>query len=56
MKLDQEHILYLKKNFVDIKSLKHPNVLYYRALFFEPKSSKCYLVMDYVPFPDLEHI
>ena len=41
---------------MEIKSLKHPHILSYRSLFFEPKSSKCYLVMEYVPFPDLEHV
>lgn len=32
--LDREHILFLKKNFTDIKALKHEHVIGYHALFF----------------------
>ncbi len=51
--LDAERVMELKKNFIDIKKLKHPNVLNYKAIFFEMKSESCHLVMDYLPFPDL---
>lgn len=54
--LDREHILHLKKNFMDIKALRHPHILTYKALFFEPKVSKCYLVTNYLPFPTLEEV
>jgi len=35
MLLDREHILYLKENFIDIKRLKHPNIISYKAIFFD---------------------
>lgn len=33
--LEKEHILHLRTNFMDIKGLKHPNILTYKALFLE---------------------
>lgn len=54
--LDREHILFLKKNFMDIKALNHEHVIRYKALFFEMKSSTCHLIMNYLPFPDLLHL
>ena len=53
IQLDLEHTLYLKQNFIDIKNLKHPNIIRYKAIFFEMKHERCHLVMDYLPFPDL---
>ena len=52
--LDREHILQFKKNFMQIKSLDHPHILTYKALFFEQQISKCYLVTNFLPFPNLE--
>lgn len=54
--LDREHILFLKKNFMDIKALNHEHIIRYKALFFEMNSSTCHLIMDYLPFPDLLHL
>jgi len=54
--LDREHILFLKKNFTDIKALRHEKIIRYRALFFEMKTETCYLVMEFLPFPDLLHL
>lgn len=56
IRLDSEHILFLKRNFTDIKHLHHRNIISYHALFLEMNKEQCYLVMDYVPFPDLLHI
>lgn len=33
--LDPEHILFLRQNFIDIKKLKHPHIISYKAIFFE---------------------
>lgn len=52
--LEREHILFLKKNFQDVKALKHPHILTYKSLFFELKYARCYLLMDYLPYPDLQ--
>ena len=54
--LDREHILFLKKNFTDIKTLKHEHVIGYHALFFEMGKETCHLVMEYLPFSDLLHL
>lgn len=53
---EREHVLLFKKNFIDIKALQHPHILTYKALFFQQKHSRCYLVMDYLPFPNLEQV
>lgn len=34
MTLEREHLLFLKKNFMEIKALKHAHILTYKALFF----------------------
>ena len=52
--LDREQIVYMKKNFTDIKSLYHANILRYRSIYFEMKNRRSYLVMDYFPYPELE--
>jgi serine/threonine protein kinase len=35
IRLDSEHILFLKRNFLDIKDLQHRNIIEYKALFLE---------------------
>jgi serine/threonine protein kinase len=52
--LEREHILHLKKNFLDVKSLSHPHILVYQSIFFELKYARCYLLMDYLPYPNLQ--
>ena len=56
IRLDSEHILFLKRNFTDINHLHHRNIIEYHALFLEMNKEQCHLIMDYVPFPDLLHI
>ena len=56
IKLERQHFLYIKTSFLDVKALKHPNIVGYKALFFEAKTHKCYLVTEYFPLPDLEHV
>ena len=51
--MDIEHIMFLKENFTEIKNLNHKNVIGYKALFLEPSTCSCHLVMDYLPYPDL---
>ena len=55
IRLEREHFLYIKHSFMDVKALKHPNIVSYKALFFEAKTHKCHLVTEYFPIPDLEH-
>jgi serine/threonine protein kinase len=53
MSLDEEHILFVKKNFKDIIALDHPNIIKYKAMYLDQKNNICYLVMDYVTTPNL---
>ena len=54
--LEREQVFYLKNNFMEIKELSHPNILSYKAIYFELEYQRCYLVMDYFPFPELENV
>ena len=51
--MDEEHILFLKKNFKTIRALDHPNIIKYRAMYLDLRKHTCYLVMDYLKMPNL---
>ena len=53
VRMDEEHYLELKRNFLSIKMLKNPNIIRYHALYFDLKKHLAYLVMEHFPFPDL---
>lgn len=53
--MDEEHIVFLKKNFKQIRSLDHPNVIKYKAMYLDYKNKICYLIMDYETSPSLKH-
>ena len=53
MEMDEEHILFLKKNFKIIRALNHPNIIKYRAMYLDLPKHTCYLVMDYLKMPNL---
>ncbi len=53
VRMDEEHYLELKKNFLSIKMLKHPNIIKYHALYFDLKKHLAYLIMEYFPFKNL---
>lgn len=53
MKMDEEHMLFLKKNFKDIYVLDHPNIIKYRNMYLDLKNQTCFLVMDYENNPSL---
>ena len=53
MELDEEHILFLKKNFKEIYALEHPNIIKYRTMYLDLRKNICYLVMDYESMPNL---
>ena len=56
MQMDEEQILFLKKNFLFIKSLNHPNIIRYRRMFLDLPKRSCYLVMDFETMPSLENV
>ena len=53
MEMDEEHILFLKKNFKQIRGLDHPNIIQYKAMYLDLRKHTCYLVMDYLKMPNL---
>lgn len=53
MELNEEHCLFLKKNFRYIKALDHPNIINYKALYLDLHIRSCHLVMDYETMPSL---
>ena len=53
MEMEQEHILFLKKNFIEIKALDHPNIVKYQKMFLDLRKHTCYLVMDFQTMPNL---
>jgi hypothetical protein len=52
-KVEEEHILELKRNFLNIEKLSHGAICGYRALYFDGRQRFAFLVMDYLPFPSL---
>ena len=55
MELNEEHCLFLKKNFKYIRNLDHPNIIKYKALYLDLQKRNCYLVMEYETMPSLEY-
>lgn len=52
-RIEEEHIMILKKGFLVLKQLQHSSIIKYRALHIE-KSQNCgYVVMDYFPYPNI---
>lgn len=47
MRMEEEQILFLKRNFNCIKQLSHPNVIKYRGLYLDMKKHMANLVMEY---------
>lgn len=43
--MDEEHILFLKKNFKYIRSLNHENIIKYEHMYLDLHKHICYLVM-----------
>lgn len=52
-KMDEQHIRELKKNFIFMKELEFPGVIQYKALYFDHEKRTTYLVMEYLPLPNL---
>ena len=46
----------MKKDFIILKELDHPNICSYKALYIEQEQRTAYLVMQYLPFPSLDKI
>lgn len=54
LKMEDEHYQSIKTNFINIRQLKHSNIIKYKALYLNPKMRLCHLVMEYTPFPPLK--
>lgn len=55
IKLEQEYILTMKRDFITLKGLNHPSICKYKALYIIKEQRTAYLVMEYLPLPSLEH-
>lgn len=53
MMMDDEQIYFLRKNFMNVKSLKHKAIIKYKAMYLDLCKHIAYLVMEYVPHPNL---
>lgn len=51
--MEDEHYRSIKTNFINIRQLKHSNIVKYKALYLNPKLRLCHLVMEYTPFSPL---
>lgn len=54
--MELEHILELKRNFISIKSLRHPSIIKYHALYFDLNKHLAYLIMEYFPFENINDL
>ena len=50
---DDEYVYFVKRNFVYIKDLDHENIIKYKACYLDLQKEKIYIVMDYLPYPNL---
>jgi calcium-dependent protein kinase len=53
IKLEEEQISSFKKDFITLKELNSPYICKYKGLYFEANGRAAYLVMEYLPFPNL---
>ena len=56
MKIEEEQRRDLRQNFFLIKSLDHPNIIKYKAVYMDYKKSLAYLVMHYEIIPSLKNV
>lgn len=55
LEMEDEHFLFLKTNFMDIKRLTHKSIIKYKAIYINPKQRVCNIVMEFCPQPHLRH-
>jgi cyclin-dependent kinase-like len=55
-KFEEEHILELKRNFINLKELRHSSIIRYKALYLDLKQHCAYLVMECFDKPSLAEI
>jgi serine/threonine protein kinase len=53
IKLEEEHVLRFRKDYIFLKELNHPSICTYKGLYFEENERLAYLVMEHLPFPSL---
>jgi serine/threonine protein kinase len=53
MMFDDEHVPSLRKNFLEVQQLNHPNIVKYKALYLDLEKHLALLVMEYVNLPSL---
>lgn len=53
MMFDDEHVPLLKKNFMDMRQLNHPNIVKYKALYIDLERHLAHLIMEFVNLTSL---
>lgn len=53
MALDDEHLYFLKDNFLLLRNIQHSNIIEYQSLYFDHVKNISYLVMEYFPHASL---
>lgn len=53
MMFDDEHVPVLKKNFMDMRQLDHPNIIKYKALYLDLEKHLAHLIMEFVNLTNL---
>ena len=53
LKIEEEHILELKRNFINLKEIRHPSIIKYKALYLDLQQHCAYLIMECFDKPSL---
>jgi len=53
IRMEDEHYLGIKANFLYIKQLRHRAIIKYKALYLDRQNSLCHLLMECFPYPTL---
>lgn len=53
LKIEEEHVLELKRNFINLKELRHPSIIKYKALYLDLKQHCAFLIMECFDKPSL---
>ena len=56
MKIEPEHILTMKKDFITLKEFNHPSICHYKALYILKEQRTAYLIMELIELPCLSEV
>ena len=56
MKMEEEHIRQLRKDFITLKELNSSFICKYKGLYFDNTERVAFLLMEYLPYPSLDKL